>query len=240
MKAISLSSGVWVRYCDERDAPSFPPVTTALEEPSGLLQVGGALTPDWLLLAYQQGIFPWFNEGDPILWWSPNPRTILNPTDFICRRSLAKVIRHAGFRITSDLAFDQVIHLCAHTRSEQGTWIVSEMQEAYRELHRLGYAHSIEVWRNDRLVGGLYGLHLGKVFFGESMFALESNASKVALYHLSQQLAKQDFEMIDCQFATDHLHSLGAIDIARDTFVHRLSQAVRGEREWFFSAINVL
>lgn len=238
MKVIQLSDTDWVRYCDADDAPSFPPVASACAEPAGLLQVGGALTPDWLLLAYQQGIFPWFNEDDPILWWSPDPRTVLYPQDFVCRRSLAKVVRNAGFSVTADRAFDAVIHQCAHTREVDGTWIVPEMQTAYQALHRLGYAHSIEVWRDDRLVGGLYGLHLGKVFFGESMFALESNASKVALFHLSQQLAEQGFVMIDCQFATDHLHSLGAVDIPRHVFLSHLAQGIAQAQTWSFRSIT--
>lgn len=238
MKVIQITETDWVRYCDANDAPSFPLVSSALSDPAGLLQVGGALTPEWLLLAYHQGVFPWFSEGDPILWWSPDPRTVLYPKDFVCRRSLAKVIRNAGFQVTSDLAFDEVIRLCSDTRSEEGTWILPQMQTAYRELHRLGYAHSIEVWRDDRLVGGLYGLHLGKVFFGESMFALESNASKVALYHLSHQLAEQEFVMIDCQFATDHLHSLGAVDIPRQTFLTQLAQGIAQVQTWSFRSIT--
>lgn len=153
MKAVQLTNGSWVSYCDEEDEPYFPSPHLAHTEPAGLLQVGGSLTPEWLLLAYHQGIFPWFSEGDPILWWSPDPRTILRPQAFVCRRSLAKVVRNAGFRVTSDLAFDAVIRLCSDTRSEEGTWILPEMQSVYRDLHRLGHAHSIEVWQGDQLVG---------------------------------------------------------------------------------------
>jgi leucyl/phenylalanyl-tRNA--protein transferase len=237
MKAVQLTNGSWVSYCDEEDEPYFPSPHLAHTEPAGLLQVGGSLTPEWLLLAYHQGIFPWFSEGDPILWWSPDPRTILRPQAFVCRRSLAKVVRNAGFRVTSDLAFDAVIRLCSDTRSEEGTWILPEMQSVYRDLHRLGHAHSIEVWQGDQLVGGLYGLQLGKVFFGESMFALVSNASKVALYHLSQQLAEQGYVMIDCQFSTDHLRSLGAIEVSRQVFLDDLSQAVNETTAWRFQPV---
>jgi leucyl/phenylalanyl-tRNA--protein transferase len=146
-------------------------------------------------------------------------------------------VRNAGFRVTSDLAFDAVIRLCSDTRSEEGTWILPEMQSVYRDLHRLGHAHSIEVWQGDQLVGGLYGLQLGKVFFGESMFALVSNASKVALYHLSQQLAEQGYVMIDCQFSTDHLRSLGAIEVSRQVFLDDLSQAVNETTAWRFQPV---
>lgn len=206
------------------EAPvGFPAVTSALNEPDGLLAAGGALAPEWLLTAYMNGIFPWFNEDDPILWWSPNPRLVLYPNDFRCRRSLTKRIRNGGFTVTINRCFDRVMYLCGETRQHTtGTWISPEMCEAYGELHRLGFAHSIEVWHCDDLVGGLYGLALGHVFFGESMFSRCPDASKVALAHLVTLLKQANFVMIDCQAHSDHLASLGAVNIPRETFINTL------------------
>jgi leucyl/phenylalanyl-tRNA--protein transferase len=224
MHWLTLNNGARLRWCAADDQPSFPETSYALDDPSGLIQMGGDLTADWLLTAYQRGIFPWFSEGDPILWWCPDPRTVLVPTEFKLSRSLDKVMRNGGFRVTFDTQFEAVIHACAYSRDE--TWIMPNMISAYHELHRLGYAHSVEVWLDDELVGGLYGIALGKLFFGESMFAKANNASKVALATLCQQLVAWDFHLIDCQFSTDHLLSLGAKPIARNDFLAQLTWAL--------------
>ncbi len=201
----------------------FPDLDLALDEPDGLLAAGGALTPEWLIAAYRRGIFPWFCDGQPILWWSPDPRMVLFPDELRVRRSLAKRVRNAGFRITRDQAFDRVIATCAELRNEaEGTWITTPMQAAYQRLHRLGHAHSVEIWRGNQLVGGLYGVALGRVFFGESMFSRESDASKVALVHLARHLQACGGGVIDCQMHTTHLASLGARDIARERFIDYL------------------
>jgi leucyl/phenylalanyl-tRNA--protein transferase len=221
---LTLNNGASVRYAAPDDTPFFPATGFALKDPAGLIQMGGALTPDWLLAAYQRGIFPWFSSGDPILWWCPDPRTILIPNEFNLTRSLAKVIRNGGFTVTYDTAFHSVIDACAYTRDE--TWIMPEMIAGYKQLHQQGHAHSVEVWLDDELVGGLYGIALGKIFFGESMFAKANNASKVALATLCQQLIQWDFQLIDCQFSTTHLLSLGAKEISRHEFLTRLDQAL--------------
>lgn len=195
----------------------------ALTEPNGLLAVGGDLRPERLLKAYSCGIFPWYEEGQPILWWSPDPRMCLRPEQVIISRSLRKLIRKQHFQITMDCAFSAVIHLCAQTRAiDPGTWISPEMQAAYCELHRLGFAHSVEVWENDKLVGGLYGVALGQLFFGESMFSLQSNTSKIAFVFLCRQLQNWNFQLIDCQMPTEHLFSLGAAEMSRAQFRMRL------------------
>jgi len=201
----------------------FPPVDVA--EDYGLLAVGGDLSPERLLFAYSLGIFPWYNEGEPILWWSPDPRCILMPNDLHISRSLNKTLRRNKFQISFDQAFEQVIQSCRDGRSREGgegTWISPEMQAAYLNLHRLGFAHSVECWEGDELVGGLYGISLGRCFFGESMFSLRPDASKVALVGLTRSLEKAGFELIDCQQTTEHLLSLGACEISRDDFLQRL------------------
>jgi len=205
------------------DYISFPSVEDADED--GLLAMGGNLSPDTLISAYKQGIFPWFNENQPILWWSPDPRLVLFPNDIKISRSLAKVIRKNVFTISYNKAFEQVIKGCADTRlnaPESGTWISHSMYTAYCRLHQLGYAHSIEVWQKDDLVGGLYGIAIGNVFYGESMFSRVSNASKVALVNLCQNLQKQGFQIIDCQVTSTHLISMGAVEISRDAFLKHL------------------
>jgi leucyl/phenylalanyl-tRNA--protein transferase len=200
------------------DQPVFPP--PELAEQGGLLAIGGDLSTPRLLLAYSMGIFPWFNEGDPILWWSPDPRCILEPAELKVSRSLAKVLRRQEFTVTCDQAFARVIDACAELRSqEEGTWITPGMQQAYVRLHRLGYAHSVEVWRDGELVGGLYGICMGRCFFGESMFHRVANASKVALFELARHLVSRRFELIDCQMPTPHLISLGARTIPREEFL---------------------
>ncbi len=197
----------------------FPPIEHALEQPDGLLAIGGNLKVDTLLMAYQRGIFPWFNEGDPILWWSPSPRMVLVPGHLHLSRSLQKLLRKNLYQVTFDHDFPAVINACASSRrSSEGTWITDEMITAYTALHNAGYAHSIEVWREGKLVGGLYGVAQGRVFFAESMFSSESNTSKIAMTALSEQLLAWQFKLIDCQVYSDHLNSLGARQISRAMF----------------------
>jgi leucyl/phenylalanyl-tRNA--protein transferase len=203
----------------------FPPVEQALRSPNGLLAAGGDLSADRLLGAYRQGIFPWFSEGEPILWWSPDPRMVLFPKEFKISNSLRKTLRNASYEVRTDTAFEQVMRACAAPREgANGTWIHEEMVAAYCELHRLGYAHSVETWMDGELVGGLYGMSLGRMFYGESMFSRRSDASKIALAHLAAQLEQWDFGMIDCQMNTPHLSSLGAREIPRGEFIHQLQK----------------
>jgi leucyl/phenylalanyl-tRNA--protein transferase len=207
--------------------PVFPPLHMALREPdgpNGLLAAGGDLSSTRLLAAYRQGIFPWYSGDQPILWWSPDPRMVLVPGALRITRSLAKTLRNARYEIRLDSAFDAVIRACATTPREgqPGTWIVPKMQQAYRELHRLGHAHSVETWIDGKLAGGLYGIAIGRAFFGESMFSLQRDASKIALAHLCAFLNAHDFGIIDCQMETAHLSSLGATPISRDDFAARL------------------
>jgi leucyl/phenylalanyl-tRNA--protein transferase len=212
----------------EPDDPElwFPNVELALQEPDGLLAVGGDLSEDRLLLAYRSGIFPWYGPGQPILWWSPDPRLVLFPGRLRVARSLAKTIRKGTFSITIDQAFDAVISACAEPRPGQaGTWITQEMMAAYRELHAAGYAHSVECWREGKLAGGLYGVAIGRAFFGESMFARTTDASKVAFVGLVRQLSRWGFPLIDCQVHTAHLASLGAEMIPRREFTRILEHA---------------
>lgn len=207
------------------DTP-FPPVELALTEPNGLLAIGGSLEPERLLNAYRAGIFPWYSDGQPILWWSPDPRSVLFPEHLQVSRSLRKTVRQARFRITLDCAFDQVIDQCARTPrpGQDGTWIVDEMLQAYRRLHRLGHAHSVEAWQDGRLVGGLYGVAVGRVFFGESMFSRVSEASKVAFVHFVGTLATWGYRLIDCQMETAHLNRFGARNLPRGQFVELLQR----------------
>lgn len=212
----------------EDTGDSFPPVASALVEPNGLLAVGGDLTVPRLLDAYSQGIFPWFEAGQPVLWWSPDPRMVLVPGEMRISRSLARLIRRKHFTLTMDEAFPDVVRQCAATRRKStGTWITPEMQAAYVNLHDAGYGHSIEVWSDNKLVGGLYGVALGKVFFGESMFSAISNASKLALAYLTHQLKLWDFKLLDCQVSSAHLLSLGAVEISRSAFQGQLSQYLK-------------
>jgi leucyl/phenylalanyl-tRNA---protein transferase len=221
----------WLKPASPPDA--FPPVTQALTEPDGLLCAGGDLSPERLLAAYRHGIFPWFAQGQPILWWSPNPRMVLFPGELKVSRSLRKTLRLQRFRVTIDTCFDAVITQCADsgTRAQVGTWISPAMRTAYGELHRQGHAHSVEVWLDHadgtaELVGGLYGLLLGRVFFGESMFSTAADASKVALHALVQWLHDYDVELIDCQVASEHLFTLGARLIPRTEFVAHLERSI--------------
>jgi leucyl/phenylalanyl-tRNA--protein transferase len=204
---------------------AFPPLYKALREPDGLLAIGGCLSTERLLNAYRHGIFPWYNPDEPILWWSPNPRLVLFPEHLIVSRSLRKTLRKNTFTVTFDHAFEQVIISCALPRKDsQGTWITSDIYQAYTKLHQQGFAHSVEVWFNDELVGGLYGVALGQVFFGESMFHTKTDASKVAFVSMVEQLKIWGYQLIDCQVHTHHLTSLGAEEIDRHTFIRLLNQ----------------
>jgi leucyl/phenylalanyl-tRNA--protein transferase len=201
------------------DREWFPPLDQALDEPEGLLAAGGDLSPARLLAAYRRGIFPWYSAGQPVLWWSPNPREVLVPAEFRCSRSLSKTVRNRGFEVTFDRDFAGVVSACAQAREHStGTWITPEMHAAYSELHRAGRAHSVEVRLEDRLVGGLYGVLLGRVFFGESRFSRERDASKVALARLVERGIVAQLQLIDCQLPTAHLRSLGSKPMARADF----------------------
>ncbi|MDY7559615.1 leucyl/phenylalanyl-tRNA--protein transferase [Pseudomonas sp. 10B1] len=207
----------------QRNTLTFPPLEKAMREPNGLLAAGGDLSPDRLIQAYRHGCFPWFQAGQPILWWSPDPRTVLFPQEIHLSRSLGKVMRQGNFQVTFDQNFTAVIQACAAPRTyADGTWITDSMQSAYLELHRRGFAHSVEVWENGLLVGGLYGLAMGQLFFGESMFSVADNASKVGFATLVERLTAWGFVLIDCQMPTQHLHSFGARSIARQTFADYL------------------
>lgn len=210
----------------------FPPLSTALTAPNGLLAAGGELSPQRLIEAYRLGIFPWFNEGEPILWWSPDPRMVLFPDELKISRSLRKALKKGNYEIRIDSAFNQVMQACATPRNGRaGTWIHAEMMSAYAVLHEIGVAHSVEVWLGGELKGGLYGVAQGKVFFGESMFSRISDASKIALVHLVKQLERWDFGMIDCQMKTAHLASLGAREIPRKEFSQKLKELVNYQEE---------
>jgi len=215
----------------------FPPPDAA--RPDGLLAIGGDLSPDTLISAYSQGIFPWFNEGQPILWWAPDPRLVLFPDRIRVSRSLRKSIKNKNYKVYFDAEFEAVIRTCASQRKDQeGTWINPLMLTAYDEMHRLGWAHSVEVFADDgRLVGGLYGIAIGKVFFGESMFHCERDASKVALFALCQHLLAWGYEIIDCQVHSNHLVSLGAEEISRSRFCEILEtrcQPMATDNNWRF------
>ena len=216
----------------------FPPLENALTSPNGLLAAGGDLSASRLLSAYRNGIFPWFNEDEPILWWSPDPRMVLFPDELKISRSLAKLIRKNNYTIQTDTHFVEVMQACAAPRKDQqGTWIHPEMINAYSELHRLGLAHSVETWIDGALAGGLYGVALGKIFFGESMFSRSPNASKIAFAYLVRQLSKWEFAVIDCQVKTTHLASLGAREIPRHVFrqlLERHIQDVTYGEKWNF------
>ncbi len=203
----------------------FPPVE---HSEGGLLAVGGDLSPERLVLAYSLGIFPWYDEGQPILWHSPDPRMVLLPDDLRVSKTLRRTLRHGRFRVTADTVFDRVVRSCAGAprSGQKGTWITDEMRRSYLALHRMGLAHSVEAWTDADLVGGLYGVSLGGVFFGESMFSLLADASKVALVILVEQLREWDFSLIDCQVRTEHLARLGAVEWPRDQFIEALGAAL--------------
>lgn len=211
----------WLR----RDDLSFPPLDKALREPNGLLAAGGDLSAERLLAAYRHGCFPWYQEGQPLLWWSPDPRTVLYPGELHVSRSLRKRMRQEHFTVTFDQAFADVIDGCAGPRSyTQDTWITAHMKAAYLRLHEMGVAHSVEVWRDRQLVGGLYGLAIGRLFFGESMFSHVSNASKIGFVTLVERLQAWGFKLVDCQMPTQHLASFGARAISRSTFAEALAE----------------
>jgi leucyl/phenylalanyl-tRNA---protein transferase len=217
----------------ERDDP-FPPLTCALQYPNGLLAAGADLSPERLLAAYRQGVFPWYAEGEPILWWSPDPRMVLIPSELKVSRSLAKTLRNRDHEIRCDSAFEAVMRGCAHRGAddaapgtgETGTWITTDMHAAYLRLHQLGYAHSVETWIHGELAGGLYGVAIGRMFYGESMFTRVRDASKIAMVHLVRRLERQGCGMIDCQMHTRHLASLGARAIPRSKFSLKLQELV--------------
>jgi leucyl/phenylalanyl-tRNA--protein transferase len=212
------------------NADSFPPLEHALREPNGLLCAGGDLSPQRILQAYRHGIFPWFSAGEPILWWSPDPRMVLLPGEFKISRSLRKTLRRGNYQIRLDNNFDAVIQACARTprHGQNGTWISREMRQAYATLFELGYAHTVETWIDGQLAGGLYGLAIGQMFYGESMFSLQTDASKIALAHLTRFLGQHHFGLIDCQMNTPHLASLGAREIPRDAFIAGLQELTAG------------
>lgn len=207
---------------------SFP--DPRLAGPEGLLAVGGDLSPERLLLAYSLGIFPWYGRGEPLLWWSPDPRCVIVPEEVHVSRRLARILRQKRFAVTCNRVFDRVVAACAETRLQDGedTWLVPEMQAAYRRLHALGYAHSVEAWQDGELAGGLYGVALGRFFFGESMFHVATDASKVALVVLCHHLAAQRFALFDCQVPNPHLFRMGATQLSRAAFLDRLFQSGLG------------
>lgn len=215
-----------IPWLDDHDP--FPPVEAALREPNGLLAAGGDLSPERLVDAYGRGIFPWFGDDDPLLWWSPDPRMVLFVRELHVARSLRRVLRSGRFTVTCDRAFADVMAGCAAPRgNDSGTWITADMLEAYSVLARRGFAHSVETWADGRLVGGLYGVAIGRMFYGESMFSRQNDASKVALVTLTGQLERWGFEMIDCQMSTEHLASLGAREVPRAEFLERMRGLVR-------------
>jgi len=215
---------IWLNPDDPPE--SFPPVASAVTEPDGLLAAGGDLSKERLLYAYRNGIFPWYEEGQPLLWWSPDPRCIFLPGDFHVSRRLRRDLKHSAAEIRINTAFSDVVRECAGPRrSEQGTWITPAMMRAYNDLHEQGWAHSVEVWQSGKLAGGLYGLIIGKAFFGESMFSHASNASKMALLFVARHLLSSDICLLDCQVVSGHLTSLGARVVPRLEFVSHLDLA---------------
>lgn len=214
----------WIGKNDPPDA--FPDAGAALDGPDGLLAAGGDLSPERLLYAYCRGIFPWYDEGQPILWWTPDPRCIFYPSDYRVSRRLRRDLRKHDAMVSFNRAFREVVNACAGPRPTQdGTWITADIMTAYERMHELGWAHSVEIWRDGRLIGGMYGLAIGKVFFGESMFSREDNASKLALLSLCRVLTENQFEMLDCQVVSEHLLTLGAVAIPRSDFYAVLRRA---------------
>lgn len=228
---MSNSRVFWLSADDPPDR--FPPVAIALREPDGLLAAGGDLSKERLLYAYRQGIFPWYDEGQPLLWWSPDPRCVFKAGDFHASRRLRRECRRSAAELRFNTAFSEVVAECAGPRrSQQGTWITAAMKRAYRNLHDCGWAHSIEVWQAGKLVGGLYGLMIGTAFFGESMFSLEANASKIALRYVTSLLDSGAVTVLDCQVVSSHLTNLGARIIPRAEFVRDLASACDGARPY--------
>ncbi|MES2682712.1 MAG: leucyl/phenylalanyl-tRNA--protein transferase [Pseudomonadota bacterium] len=229
-----------LHWLDPRQpAQPFPDPSGALADPNGLLAIGGDLSPTRLLNAYRQGVFPWFNPDEPILWWSPDPRCVFLPSAVHVSRSLAKRMRQCDYAVSFDRAFVKTLEACAGPRrTGRGTWLGPEMRVAYQLLHQRGLAHSVEVWREGQLIGGLYGVSLGRIFFGESMFSVETDASKLALVHLARQAEDWGFPLIDCQVASAHLLTLGAITLPRADFraASQQAQQLDGPRRWQFHA----
>jgi len=222
-------------WLDLRQPEHFPEVSLALQDPDGLLAIGGDLSEKRLLAAYRQGIFPWYSDDQPILWWSPNPRMVLYPDNLHISKSLRKTLRKENYSITFDSVFDQVIDECAAPRNYTAdTWITDEMTQAYIRLHQSGYAHSVECWQDNELIGGLYGIAIGKVFFGESMFSKKMDASKIAFIYLTRQLQSWGYQLIDCQVYSSHLASLGAVNISRENFIEQLQQLcnLKVDHQW--------
>ncbi len=210
------------------DSLSFPPIEQALIEPNGLLAVGGDLSPERLISAYSNAIFPWFNQGEPPLWWSPSPRAIIFVDNISINRTLRKILRQQHFTVTINTAFNDVLNYCANAPfRKEGTWINNDMKMAYLNLHQLGIAHSIEVWIDEQLVGGLYGVAINGYFSGESMFYIKSNASKIALVYLAQHLKSQNIQFIDCQINNPFLETMGCVDISREKFLHLHNHALK-------------
>lgn len=230
---------IWLHADDPPER--FPPIDAALAEPDGLLAAGGDLSPERLLAAYRQGIFPWSEEGQPLLWWTPNPRCVFLPGDFKVARRLQQEIRSTTAEIRINTAFDEVIRQCAAPRrSGQGTWITPDMDAAYRALHALGWAHSIEVWLDNALVGGMYGLAIGSAFFGESMYSLRPNSSKMAMMYLAKRMQQGELALLDCQVVSAHLQSLGARTLPRPAFrdlLDRLCEPMAPFDKWPDTAI---
>jgi leucyl/phenylalanyl-tRNA---protein transferase len=214
-----------IPFLDPLAPEEFPPVTDALREPDGLLAAGGDLNPERLIAAYRRGVFPWYSRGQPILWWSPDPRTVFATDRMHVPRRLARWLRTCAWTIRADTAFESVARACAGPRArQQGTWIDAAMRAAYQRLHELGHAHSVEAWDGDALVGGIYGVALGRMFFGESMFSAAENGSKVTLLALAQALRAWEFPLIDAQVASPHLFTLGAVEIDRSMFCARVTE----------------
>jgi leucyl/phenylalanyl-tRNA---protein transferase len=224
-----MDNPVRLHWLDPRDPNQpFPPPHRAMRDPNGLLAIGGDLSLTRMIRAYSSGIFPWYNPNEPILWWCPDPRAVLDPAAFHISHSLAKRLKQADYAVTMDSAYESVLEACSGPRrGGHGTWLGPDMKRSYVDLHEHGFAHSVEVWSGGELVGGLYGVALGRAFFGESMFSLRPDASKIALYHLSQQLQAWSFELIDCQVSSAHLKSLGAVEIPRERFLLQLRQALQ-------------
>ncbi|MDG2107899.1 MAG: leucyl/phenylalanyl-tRNA--protein transferase [Woeseiaceae bacterium] len=219
-----MSNGHVIRLSQDDPPETFPSVSATLTGPEGLIAVGGDLSSERLLFAYQNGIFPWYNKDQPILWWSPNPRCVFLPGDFHISRRLQRELRCSSAELRVNTAFSKVIRECASPRrSEKGTWITSDMIKAYEKLYRQGWAHSIEIWESNKLIGGLYGLAIGQIFFGESMFSRVSNASKIALLFIANHLESSALKLLDCQVVSTHLETLGARIISRSNFIERLS-----------------